>query len=428
MILPLTVVILPGTIVASLEEEEEEEALARAGEPSGSGVGGGEGGEEASIALPPPRGEGGIAESVAPVPTAGGGSAQAAASEGSATWVESLQARPLSSTEVGAPGKAAEEGGEEAGMAPPVASPLESSRIIPNDAEPPLGGIACQYPGACPTSSREDPLFDAGTTRAFSRFHDCSTEAYGGEEEAGDAGEAPDTSLTSQGVGTAAASWFVRVTSRETAGLPEARVFQVGVTVTRAEQVGEAAEEEVEVEEANDTGDDDDGGAPAAPPPPPLRFHDDANLLAARVRPPPAEGFRSPKTSSGMSSVRGPSGPEGAERSGEAGEEFEVFDAAADALEVADAMAKPATASSSARAVAAAFPAGNDELTFFGTRLRAAERDMVRRSRRREEEEKLKQRERNPNRLTGSFFFTRVCSLPGQKDAKKPPRGGETDL
>ena len=106
-----------------------------------------------------------------------------------------------------------------------------------------------------------------------------------------------------------------------------------------------------------------------------------------------------------MSRVRGQSCTDGAERSGEAGEEFEVFDAAADALEVADARAKPATASSSARAVAAAFPAGNDELTFFGTRLRAAERDMVRRSRRREEEEKLKQRERNPKSIDGLFFF-----------------------
>ena len=86
--------------------------------------------------------------------------------------------------------------------------------------------------------------------------------------------------MTSQGVGTAAAPLLVMVTSRETAGLPEARVFQVGVTVTRAEQEGEA-----EVEEDNDDGDGDDGDGGA----PPLRFHD-ANLLAARLRPPPDEG------------------------------------------------------------------------------------------------------------------------------------------
>ena len=188
--------------------------------------------------------------------------------------------------------------------------------------------------------------------------------------------------MTSQGVGTAAAPLLVMVTSRETAGLPEARVFQVGVTVTRAEQEGEEAEveeaeAEVEVEEENDGDDDDDGGAPL---PPPLRFHDE-NLLAARVRPPPPPddaALRPPEMSPGMSSVKGP-GSEGAERrSGEACEEDK--DAVAAALEeaaAADARATPATASSSTMA---APPARDDGEPFF-PRLHPAERAMVGRSR-----------------------------------------------
>ena len=162
--------------------ELEEEALERAGVTvGGGGVGGegeGEGGEEASVVELPEADE-----FVVPPSTATGGSvghaAAAAASEGSATRVESVQAFPLSSTEVGAPGKTAEEedaaaAAAAASCAPTASFSVDSSRIMPNDAEPPLGGIACQYPGAWPVSSWE-PL--EASTLAFSRFHDCSTEA-----------------------------------------------------------------------------------------------------------------------------------------------------------------------------------------------------------------------------------------------------------
>ena len=88
--------------------------------------------------------------------------------------------------------------------------------------------------------------------------------------------------MTSQGVATAATPLFVRVTPRETAGFPDASVVQAGVTVTTAEQEGEeAAEEEVEVEEASNAAAGDDGGAPTR------CFHGEADLLDARVRPPP---------------------------------------------------------------------------------------------------------------------------------------------
>lgn len=204
------------------------------------------------------------------------------------------------------------------------------------------------------------------------------------------------------------------VTSRETAGLPEARVFQVGVTVTRAEQEGEEEVEEevaeVEVEDDGDDGDDNDGGAS------PLRFHD-ANLLPARVRPPPEDeaGFLSPpEMRPGMSIVKGP-GSEGAERSGgEAREEDKVFDAAtAAALDAADARATPTTASSSStRAAAAAPPPAGNDVEPFEPRLRAAERAMVCREEGREWGKKTREKPKTQSRLAGSLsLFTRACSF-----------------
>lgn len=211
------------------------------------------------------------------------------------------------------------------------------------------------------------------------------------------------------------------VTSRETAGLPEARVFQVGVTVTRAEQEGEEEVEEEGAEVEDDVDDDDDDGDGGASPL--LRFHD-ANLLPARVRPPPGEACLSPpEMRPGMSSVKGP-GSEGAERSGdEAREEDKVFfDAAAAALDAADARATPATASSSSTRAAAAAPPppARNDVEPFEPRLRAAERAMVGREEGRKWGKKDKRKKEKPK--TDSFSLA-LRSPSEQKHTKNPPTG-----
>jgi len=162
----------PGVMEASpLPGEKAEETLAGGGVDVGAGV------EVVVVSL-----------LAAGTPSSGSSSA-GGASNASATSVSSAQARPLSSSEVGAPIKrdeaeaeaepvseaAAEEANEFSREAPVS---LESSRIIPKEAWPPWGGIACQYPGAWPEMAcDEEPLFEeAETSAVFSRFQAWRTE------------------------------------------------------------------------------------------------------------------------------------------------------------------------------------------------------------------------------------------------------------